>query len=301
MGDDGAPGPEDILKILVTSDNHIGYNEKDEVRGTDSFESFEEVLKIAADEKVRTMLALALAPARRRAAPLTAQRAQADFILNGGDLFHDNKPSRRTLVRLPPALRRCAAAAEPSSRRGAVQDHRAAAQVLPERSRGVGGGAERPGGELPQQVPHRQLRGPERKPRHFPAAFPRFCAQLYDSALLSPPVLTKFLGQFNVGLPFFIIHGNHDDPTGSGALPGESHLSALDILSARPSPSPPTPARFFQRELSQGVAVVQGANLINYFGKTNDIKDIEIAPILMRKGVTKLALYGLGEPPRTFR
>ena len=46
---------------------------------------------------------------------------------------------------------------------------------------------------------------------------------------------------------------------------------------------------------------MQGANLINYFGKTNDIKDIEIAPILMRKGVTKLALYGLGEPPRTFR
>ena len=30
---------------------------------------------------------------------------------------------------------------------------------------------------------------------------------------------------FNVGLPFFIIHGNHDDPTGSGALPGETHLS----------------------------------------------------------------------------
>ena len=44
---------------------------------------------------------------------------------------------------------------------------------------------------------------------------------------------------------------------------------------------------------------MQGANLINYFGKTNDIKDIEIAPILMRKGVTKLALYGLGEPPRS--
>lgn len=73
---------------------------------------------------------------------------------------------------------------------------------------------------------------------------------------------------FNVGLPFFIIHGNHDDPTGSGALPGETHLSALDILS--------------------------GANLINYFGKATDIKDIEIAPILIRKGDTKIALYGLG-------
>jgi hypothetical protein len=30
--------------------------------------------------------------------------------------------------------------------------------------------------------------------------------------------------------------------------------------------------------------------LINYFGKANDIKDIEIAPLLMRKGATKLAL-----------
>lgn len=69
---------------------------------------------------------------------------------------------------------------------------------------------------------------------------------------------------YNVGLPFFIIHGNHDDPTGSGALPGEAHLSALDLLSA--------------------------SNLINYFGRANDIRDIEIAPLLMRKGATKLAL-----------
>ena len=57
-------------------------------------------------------------------------------------------------------------------------------------------------------------------------------------------MLTKFLGQFNVGLPFFIIHGNHDDPTGSGALPGESHLSALDILSARPLPRAHLPPSF---------------------------------------------------------
>ena len=108
MGDDGAPGPEDILKILVTSDNHIGYNEKDEVRGTDSFESFEEVLKIAADEKVRTMLALAPAPpgcAAERAAgagrlhperrrPLPRQQAQPP---------HARAPPARP----PPRLRSC--------------------------------------------------------------------------------------------------------------------------------------------------------------------------------------------------
>ena len=51
MGDDG-PSSDDIIKILITSDNHVGYNEKDEIRGNDSFHTFEEVLKIAADEKV---------------------------------------------------------------------------------------------------------------------------------------------------------------------------------------------------------------------------------------------------------
>ena len=52
MPDDG-PSPDDIIKILITSDNHVGYNEKDQIRSGDSFHTFEEVLKIAADEKVR--------------------------------------------------------------------------------------------------------------------------------------------------------------------------------------------------------------------------------------------------------
>ena len=50
--------------------------------------------------------------------------------------------------------------------------------------------------------------------------------------------------------------------------PDEKHLSALDILAA--------------------------SNLVNYFGKTDDINDIEISPILLKKGCTKVALYGLG-------
>lgn len=69
---DDDPKPEDIIKILVTSDNHVGYNEKDEIRGGDSFRSFEEVLKIARDEKVR-------APSRRPrrlAAPGAARRSR---------------------------------------------------------------------------------------------------------------------------------------------------------------------------------------------------------------------------------
>jgi double-strand break repair protein MRE11 len=48
--------------------------EKDPIRKTDSIDTFEEILKIAREKKV-------------------------DFILLGGDLFHDNKPSRWTLYK----------------------------------------------------------------------------------------------------------------------------------------------------------------------------------------------------------
>jgi len=67
---------------------------------------------------------------------------------------------------------------------------------------------------------------------------------------------------FNVSIPIFVVHGNHDDPSGDG------QYSAIDILSA--------------------------ANMVNYFGKMNNIDEIAIYPILLTKGSTKLALYGLG-------
>eukprot|EP01059_Diplonema_ambulator_P021800 TRINITY_DN3626_c0_g1_i1.p1 TRINITY_DN3626_c0_g1~~TRINITY_DN3626_c0_g1_i1.p1 ORF type:complete len:683 (+),score=157.79 TRINITY_DN3626_c0_g1_i1:44-2092(+) len=66
----------------------------------------------------------------------------------------------------------------------------------------------------------------------------------------------------NVAIPIFAIHGNHDDPV------GEFGLSALDLLSA--------------------------SGLLNYFGKTANTDDISISPLLIKKGETKLALYGLG-------
>jgi len=67
---------------------------------------------------------------------------------------------------------------------------------------------------------------------------------------------------FNVGFPIFMIHGNHDDPSGYG------QQSALNILSS--------------------------AGLINYFGRVDNVEDIKCFPILMQKGTTKLALYGMG-------
>lgn len=58
----------------------MGYAERDQIRGQDSFLAFEEVLKIAKERKV-------------------------DFLLLGGDLFHENKPSRQTLCRCIQLLR----------------------------------------------------------------------------------------------------------------------------------------------------------------------------------------------------
>jgi DNA repair exonuclease SbcCD nuclease subunit len=76
---------------------------------------------------------------------------------------------------------------------------------------------------------------------------------------------------FNVGIPVFSIHGNHDDPQGAGP---EGALCALDLLSV--------------------------AGVINYIGKSDlSASDdpnagIQIKPVLLRKGATQLALYGVG-------
>ncbi|KAI5148637.1 double-strand break repair protein MRE11 [Enteropsectra breve] len=59
------------MKIFITSDNHLGYKETDPLRGDDSFHTFQEILELAAMHG-------------------------ADIVLQGGDLFHENKPSRNT-------------------------------------------------------------------------------------------------------------------------------------------------------------------------------------------------------------
>ena len=42
------------------------------------------------------------------------------------------------------------------------------------------------------------------------------------------------------------------------------------------------------------VDILDVSNFINYFGKATDIEKIELSPVLLQKGDTKLALYGLG-------
>lgn len=41
------------LRVLVATDCHLGYLEKDEVRGFDSFDTFEEICSLAVKNKVR--------------------------------------------------------------------------------------------------------------------------------------------------------------------------------------------------------------------------------------------------------
>ncbi len=169
------------LRILIATDNHLGYNEKDAVRGNDSFDTFEEILR-------------------------TARDAGVDMLLLGGDLFHDNKPSRRTVYRTMSLLRHYCMGSRPC-----------ALELLSDPS------------------------------VNFSSTF--------GTVNYEDP-------NYNIALPVFTIHGNHDDPSGDG------NLSALDILSS--------------------------AGLINYFGKYAAVDHIDIMPVLLRKAETKLAIFGLG-------
>lgn len=66
---------DSTFKILLSTDNHLGFAERDPRRGDDSFTTFEEVLRAARTEH------------------------DVDLMLLGGDLFHENKPSLGCLVR----------------------------------------------------------------------------------------------------------------------------------------------------------------------------------------------------------
>jgi len=78
-----APSPPDAdtLRILLSTDNHLGYAETDPVRGNDSFCALEEVLVLA-------------------------KHFCCDMVLLSGDLFHENNPSRSTLHKTMQILKR---------------------------------------------------------------------------------------------------------------------------------------------------------------------------------------------------
>lgn len=199
--------PENYIKVMLATDNHVGFMERDPVRGQDSINTFREILQLAVDNDV-------------------------DMILLGGDLFHENKPSRATLHQVIASIREKCLGDKPIS-----------LELLSDPNDGRAEGYT------------------------FPAVN-------YEDANL------------NVGIPIFSIHGNHDDPQGVGI---DGALSALDLLSV--------------------------SGLVNYFGKVELPSDdqvasksskkapsagglsdvgIRIRPVLLQKGDTKLALYGMG-------
>ncbi|KAG5189147.1 Metallo-dependent phosphatase-like protein [Tribonema minus] len=197
---DGAADPGDILSIMIATDSHLGYEERDPVRGMDSFAAFEEVL-------------------------VRAKASKADFVLLAGDLFHESKPSRSCLYRTMAILRKHCMGDDPI---------------------------------------HVKIVGEQAS--HFPK---HFGWANYDD------------GNFNVGLAVFSIHGNHDDPGRDGG--GSANGVSLDACAA--SPGGP--------ELCS-LDLLHCAGLVNYFGQVPEVDEVAINPVLMQKGNTKLAMYGLG-------
>lgn len=169
----------DTLKILVATDSHVGYLESDEIRGEDSYRSFEEVLMLAQEHAV-------------------------DLILLGGDLFHDNQPSTYCMQRVIELLNKYC-----------LGDKPCAFYIASDQA----------------------------------ANFDGRLANVYDPNM-------------NISYPVFSIHGNHDDPAGFRSC------SPVKVLSC--------------------------AGLLNYFGRSPQFERVRVSPVLIGKGETKLALYGLG-------
>lgn len=46
------PAAADTIRILVATDNHVGYAERDPVRGNDSYTTFNEIMELARERDV---------------------------------------------------------------------------------------------------------------------------------------------------------------------------------------------------------------------------------------------------------
>ncbi|KAK4076938.1 uncharacterized protein Triagg1_3905 [Trichoderma aggressivum f. europaeum] len=183
----------DTIRILVATDNHVGYEERDAIRKDDSWRTFDEIMTLA-------------------------RREDVDMVLLAGDLFHDNKPSRKSLYQVMRTLRKNCLGMKPC-----------------------------------------------------PLEFLSDAADVFEGAF---PHVNYEDPDINISIPVFSIHGNHDDPSGDG------NYCSLDLL--------------------------QAAGLLNYYGRVAEADNIEAKPILLQKGDTKLALYGLSNVRdermfRTFR
>lgn len=134
-----------------------------------------------------------------------AKEHDVDMVLHAGDLFHENKPSRKSMYHVMRSIRQNCLGEKPCE-----------LEMLSDASENFGG--------------------------------------IFDHVNYEDE-------DINVAIPLFAIHGNHDDPSGEGSF------SPLDLL--------------------------QASGLVNYFGRTPEVDKIQVKPVLLQKGRTKLALYGL--------
>jgi len=98
----------------------------------------------------------------------------------------------------------------------------------------------------------------------------------------------------NVAIPVFSIHGNHDDPSGVCVVDSEGRLAKFKFSDGS------------QEGTYSALDVLAISGLLNYYGKNPQSDKIEIKPVLLQKGRTKLALYGMSNVRderlfRTFR
>ncbi|KAF4522683.1 hypothetical protein B566_EDAN010464 [Ephemera danica] len=156
-----ADNAEDTFRILIATDIHLGYAEKDAVRGEDSFVAFEEILQIAVKDNV-------------------------DFILLGGDLFHDGRPTVNSFDRCMSLL------------------------------------------------------------RHY--------------CMGNRPIAVEFLSD-----------------------PSEVFMNSADPC-----------VNYMDPNLNCSLDMLSAAGLVNYFGRQDDLNNVEIKPLLFKKGRSHVAIYGLG-------
>ncbi|UKZ81755.1 hypothetical protein TrVFT333_009527 [Trichoderma virens FT-333] len=173
----------DTIRILVATDNHVGYEERDAIRKDDSWRTFDEIMTLARIEDV-------------------------DMVLLAGDLFHDNKPSRKSLYQVMRTLRKNCLGMKPC-----------------------------------------------------PLEFLSDAADVFEGAF--PTSTTKI-------------------PISTSQYPSSPFTAITTTLPAT------------------------AAGLLNYYGRVAEADNIEAKPILLQKGDTKLALYGLSNVRdermfRTFR
>jgi len=143
----------DTIRILVATDNHVGYNEHDAIRGGDSSRTFDEIMGLANDHDV-------------------------DMVLLAGDLFHDNKPSRKSLYDVMKSLRK-----------NCLGDRPCELEMLSDGSENFSGYV-------------RLVTSIRWNPDCLPELFSAFNHANYEDP------------NINVAIPVFSIHGNHDDPSG---------------------------------------------------------------------------------------